>query len=90
MLEVIEGQGRLKTTSPPESVWDVRYRFEITSDVVRKPGFPTVTAKRDSTGWVRSLDGRAIPEGTYELQAQDGEILRVENASLGEWGIVAS
>jgi len=90
MVETIEGKGRLETITPPEKVWMVSYHFEITTRIVEKPGFPRVASKRDSKGTVRSLDGKPIPEGTYQLHAADGEILRVHNAGLGDWMIVAS
>jgi hypothetical protein len=90
MVETIEGEGRLETITPPEKVWMVSYHFDITTNIVEKSGFPRVASKRDSTGTVRSLDGKPIPEGTYQLHAGDGEILRVENAGFDQWAIVAS
>jgi hypothetical protein len=90
MIETIEGQGRLETITPPEKVWIVSYHFDITTKIVEKPGFSKVAGKRDSTGTVRSLNGKPIPEGVYQLHAADGEILRVENAGFGQWVILAS
>jgi hypothetical protein len=90
MVETIEGEGRLETITPPEKVWMVSYRFDIATKIVEKPGFPRVVSKRDSTGTVRSLDGKPIPEGTYQLHAADGEILRADNAGFGQWVILAS
>ena len=78
MVETIEGEGRLETITPPEKVWMVSYRFDIETKIVEKPGFPRVASKRDTSGTVCSLDGKPIPEGTYQLHAADGEILRVE------------
>jgi hypothetical protein len=90
MQERIEGQGRLETIAPPEKVWQVSYRFDITTNIVRKPGVPAVAVgKSDSTGTVGSLDGQPIPEGEYQLHTGD-EILRVQNVGLGTWVILAS
>jgi hypothetical protein len=49
-----------------------------------------VASKRDSTGSVNAIDGKIIPEGEYQLHAEDGEILRVQNTGFGEWVILAS
>jgi hypothetical protein len=90
MVETIEGEGRLETITPPEKVWMVSYHFDITTKIVERTGFPRVASKRDSTGCVNSLDDKPIPEGTYQLHAADGEILRVENAGFGQWVILGS
>jgi hypothetical protein len=89
LRERIEGKGRLETIAPPEKVWQVNYRFDITTNIVEKPGFSRVASRRDSTGTVSSLDGKAIPEGEYQLHTDD-EILRVQNTGFGEWVILAS
>jgi hypothetical protein len=90
MHERIEGKGRLETITPPEKVWQVSYRFDITTNIVRKPGFPEVAGRRDSTGKVSSFDGKPIPEGDYHLHAEGGEILRVQNVGMGTWTILPS
>ena len=90
MYERKEGQGRLETVEPPEKVWQVSYRFDITTNIVRKPGVQAVAAgKSDSTGTVRSLDGKPIPEGEYLLHADDGEIMRVVNLGVDSWSMLA-
>ena len=86
MNDRIEGQGRLETIEPPEKVWQVKYRFDTTTNVVRRSGFPAVAGR--STGTIQSLDGKQIPEGEYHLHADDGEIIRVQNLGLGEWTIL--
>jgi hypothetical protein len=87
MLEVIEGKGRLEATTPPEKIWEVSYRFEFTTRIVKKPGLPRVASKGENRGVVESLDGKPIPEGDYQLQTEDGEILHVQNVGLGNWMI---
>jgi hypothetical protein len=89
MNERIEGQGRLETMEPPEKVWQVSYRFDITTHVMRKPGFPPVGTQRDSRGTIQALEEKPIPEGVYQLHTDD-EILRVKNVGLGTWVILAS
>jgi hypothetical protein len=89
MLERIEGQGRLESIDLPTRVYQVGYRFDITSNLVRKPGRPAVATHRDSSGSVWSLDGKRISEAEYHLHAVDGEILKVQNAGMGEWCILA-
>ncbi len=90
MLETIEGQGRLETVDPPEKVWLVTYRFDITTNIVRKPGIAAIAVgKSDSRGTVTSVDDKPIPVGTYMLRANDGTVMRVEN--LGDtWTLLSS
>jgi hypothetical protein len=90
MIDTIEGEGRLESIREPGKVWRVAYRFDITTTVQRKSGVAgaTVVTRRDSRGWVRSLDGSPIPQGEYTLYAEDGEILRVDYFDV--WAIVGS
>jgi hypothetical protein len=39
-------------------------------------------------GSVVALDGQDIPDGYYQLTAEDGEMLRMKNMS-GQWVILA-
>jgi hypothetical protein len=87
MREVIEGEGLLESIALPKTIYTVGYRFEITSTLVRRG--PGVASLKDNIGTVWSLDGTLIPEGEYHLTAFDGEILKVQNAGLGEWVILA-
>jgi hypothetical protein len=89
MNERIEGQGRLETIESPKKVWQVNYRFDITTHVMRKSGFPPVATQRDSRGTIQSLDEKPIPEGSCQLHTDD-EILRVKNVGLGTWVIFGS
>lgn len=74
MQERVEGQGRLETIAPPEKVWQVSYRFDIVTNIVRKPGSSAVAGRSDNTGAVLSLNRKPIPEGEYTLHTDDGEI----------------
>jgi hypothetical protein len=89
MHEKIEGQGRLETVDPPEKVWLVSYRFDITRNTVRKPGIAALAVgKSGSRGTITSVDGKPIPVGTYMLHANDGPTMRVEN--LGDtWTLLS-
>jgi hypothetical protein len=89
MHETKEGEGTLKTLTPPQTSCRVAFRFEIFPRIVRKPGFPTVSAHSDSRGTVRALDGTELQEGVYQLDADDGEILRMSNVGLGTWVILS-
>jgi|HubBroStandDraft_5_1064220.scaffolds.fasta_scaffold73785_2 hypothetical protein len=89
MHETKEGEGTLKTLTPPQMSYRVAFRFEIFHKVFRKPGFPTVSAQSDSRGTVRALNGTPLPEGVYQLDADDAEILRVSNVGLGIWVILS-
>jgi hypothetical protein len=90
MQETMEGQGRLETIAPPEKVWQVSYRFDITMNMVRNPGFSAGAGRSDNLGAVLSFDGKPIPEGEYTLHTDDGEIVRLRNLGLDEWAILAS
>jgi hypothetical protein len=88
MVEILEGMGRLESIPEPGKVWQVKYRFEITTTHSRKSaGSVGVRVDRKwSEGTVASVDGTAIPQGEYTLHAEDGEILRVDNYDA--WSIV--
>lgn len=88
MSEILEGIGRLESIREPGKVWQVKYRFEITSTYSRKSvgGVGVRVDRKWSEGTVVSVDGTAIPQGEYTLHAQDGEILRVDNFDI--WSIV--
>jgi hypothetical protein len=89
MRDTIEGQGQLENWDHPDKAWAVRYRFDITTEYVERPGLPRVAARRRSSGFVRSTNGEVFPDGYYRLHAADGEILKVQ--SHGEaWVILAS
>jgi len=90
MRERLEGQGEIESWDHPQTRLAVTYVFDITSDVVERPGFPRVVASRHSTGQVRALKGESIAEGFYQLFASDGEILKIKNLGLGKWVILAS
>ena len=66
----------------------MKYRFDITTNVVPSSGFPPLATRRDSAGTIQSLDGRTIPEGEYRTDG--GEIIRVQKLGLGEWTIFGS
>ena len=86
MNERIEGQGRLETTEPPEKVWQVSYRFDTVTNIVRRQ------ARSDGRGIIQSLNGRPIPEGVYRLHAEN-TIHRVQNlgpdVGLKTWVILS-
>jgi hypothetical protein len=88
MDEIIEGVGRLESVREPGKVWQVNYRFEITSTYRRKSvgGVGVRVDRKWSGGTVVSVNGATIPQGEYTLHAQDGEILRVDNFDV--WSIV--
>jgi len=88
LVEIVEGVGRLESIREPEKVWQVKYRFKVTTTHSQKSaGGVSLRADRKwSEGTVVSGDGTAIPQGEYTLHAQDGEILRVDNYDV--WSIV--
>ena len=90
MNERIEGKGLLRSIRPPIVEFDVVYQFDIVTAVVRRPGFPPVAGHSHSKGTVRAVNGQFIPEGIHQLEAEDGETLRVTNVGLGEWCILSS
>jgi hypothetical protein len=88
LVEIVEGVGRLESIREPEKVWQVKYRFEVTTTHSRKSvGSVGLRADRKwSEGTVISVDGTAIPQGEYTLHAEDGEVLRVDYFDV--WSIV--
>lgn len=89
MPEELEGKGTLRRLEPPTAEWQVEYRFAIAMAIRQRTGFPRIGARLYSSGTVSASDGKVIPEGYYELTAQDGEILRVKNLGIGQWTILA-
>jgi hypothetical protein len=85
MQETLEGEGTLESI-PPQVTYAVGYRFVITSGLVKKAG--GVASWIDSIGKVWALDGTVVPDGAYHLTTSDGEILKVDNAGMGDWVIV--
>jgi hypothetical protein len=90
MQERIRGQGQLEDWDLPTTKRSVSYLFDITTDVLARPGFPPVTTRRHSLGRISAVTGDSIREGYYRLYASDGEILKVQNVGLGQWVILAS
>jgi hypothetical protein len=78
MEEIKEGTGRLRSTEATPQEFDVRFRFVITTEITI-PGRQRVGVQFKSEGVVESIDGRLLPTGWYQLEAEDGEILRVKN-----------
>lgn len=89
MHEMKEGEGSLTSLTSSEVSCRVTFRFDIVHNVVRRPGFPVAVGRSDNRGFVQTLDGTVLPEGTYQLEADDGEILRVQNAGSNIWVIVS-
>lgn len=88
--ETISGNNcELVSIVDPTRVYQVNYEFQIATNTVVRPGFPRVAGKSDSSGRVQTANGQPLPEGEYWLTAADGERLRVCNAGLGEWAILA-
>jgi len=85
----IEGQGQLENWERPDKKTPVSYHFDITTEVLERPGFPRVVARKHSIGSVRTISGVPIAEGEYRLFAEDSEILKVKNL-FGQWVILAS
>jgi hypothetical protein len=89
MNETLRGTGKLSSLGTPPKEWTVRYNFSIVTRVVERPGFPRVAAHSSSNGKVSDTNDEVIPQGVFQLEAEDGEILRVKNLGFGTWVIVA-
>jgi hypothetical protein len=90
LKDKIEGVGELESWEEVGDRFPVEYFFEIITDILERPGFPQVAARRHGSGFVQPLSGKFVTEGYYRLFASDGEILKVENVALGEWVILDS
>ena len=88
MIEVLDGTGILHTLVSPPAEWRVRYHFDIRTEIIQRPGFPAVRGHSEGRGTVTNIDGSLIPQGTFELTAEDGEILRVKNLGI-VWAIIS-
>jgi hypothetical protein len=82
MTEKLEGRGTLRQAAPPAQ-WSVEYRFEATTNLGTSGGF-----RIRHSGIVNALNGETIQLGEYQLEAQDGKTLRVENLGV-KWIILA-
>lgn len=88
MVEPLEGTGRLEAVREPGKVWEVNYRFEVTTTHSRKSvgGVGVRVDRKWSEGTVTAVDGSVIPDGEYTLHAEDGEIIQVDHFD-GLWTI---
>ena len=87
--ETLKGKGRLVSHEKPPADCQVEYEFHILATIEERPGLPQVAPKKISRGQVLALDGRSIPSGKYQLQAEGGEIIQVQNWGT-VWTILAS
>ncbi len=55
MYEKIEGRGQLESRERPEKKIPVSYAFEITTDILARPGFPRAATRKDSIGKIDAL-----------------------------------
>jgi hypothetical protein len=86
--EVLKGKGRLGSHEKPPD-YQVAYEFHILTTIEDKPGLPQLAPKKINRGQVWALDGRSIPSGKYQLQAEGGEIVQIRNWGT-VWTILAS
>jgi hypothetical protein len=98
--EQLQGRGRLTFLSPGRtdgrpSVQSADQDFEVeywvkfsTSLRTSRPRLRRIEVRSASSVEIRTMDGRAIPEGIYELTAEDSETLRVTNAG-GRWHVLS-
>ena len=54
MLETIEGRGKLEDWDVPKVQMPVVYRFQIRTEILSRPGFPPVAARKHSIGLVQT------------------------------------
>jgi hypothetical protein len=90
MHERLEGRGQLESWERPEKKIPVEYLFDITTDILARPGFPAVATRKHSKGSIHAISGESISQGYHRLFAEDGEILKVQNVGLDYWAILAS
>ena len=89
LLEALKGKGRLVSNETPPADYQVEYEFRILTTIEERPGSPQGARKKASRGQVSALDGRSIPSGKYQLQAEGGAIIQVQNWGT-VWTILAS
>jgi hypothetical protein len=88
MREVDEGRASLKALQGADQ-FEVAYRIVFTTELhTVRSGFPPVTKMKADVEYIRSADGRAIPEGEYLLE-RPTEINRVKNLGFGAWHVLS-
>jgi len=88
MDERLKGTGKLTWLGPPSKEWTVHYNFSIILRL-ESSNLPRAAAHSTSNGAVWDTNDEVIPQGIFQLEAEDGEILRVKNLGFNTWVIVA-
>jgi hypothetical protein len=88
MNRTIHGKGTLRSISVPRLTFKVQYYFEITSETIEQPGFPSAASRSISHGRVEALS-EVIPGGFYDLETEKDGTLRVSNLSASDWYILS-
>jgi len=81
----LHGQGKLISRERQPDEFEIEYSFRICGDFVLSPGFKGL--RKRVSGEIRPIDGRSIPEGTYEFFAQSEIFVLKKEAS--EWFVVS-
>jgi hypothetical protein len=87
--EILQGRGHLRPWEGPSEACSVEYRFDVFTRVVQSPGLPPLAGNMSGAGEIRASDGSPIPEGVYQLVADDGETLRVKKLG-SQWVVLSS
>ncbi len=89
LRETIHGKGLLRASHGASERRPVEYRLDVVTQLVEAPGLPPLAGNMSGRGQIRASDGAPIPEGVYELESENGELLRVRKHGLG-WVVVSS
>ncbi len=89
MIDVLEGRGRLEGWDNPNGNIEVAYKFQISTSILARSGFPRVATRRHAEGVVHGMRNELIQPGYYRLFSSDGEVVKVQNLG-GEWTILGS
>ena len=84
---VTRGIGVLKSADERSQTYKVEFMFEIVTELISRAGDRWASSKVSGSGKVRSLGGRNLPQGEYELETSDGEVLHIKNSPAG-WTIL--
>jgi len=90
MLEKLGGRGKLRSTSDvPPKEFEVEYSFEFEVEMrTVRSGLPPVPKHSARVLYLRAVDGKAIPQGEYILEAES-EYHRVKNLGANNWHYLA-
>lgn len=89
MTETLQGVGRLRSISAPRAEFSVRYCVDFRTGLEQRPGFPPFAIRSTATVRLENMASEVIPPGFYELETEDGELIRLQSFGPNDWNILS-